>query len=127
MEGESIVGGDEARDGQFPYQVFLKVCGSHYCGGSILSERFILTAAHCVVYDDGSFLTDPMEVVAGTNDLESTSKHKVDVHVIEVFVPKGYYAKNRNKIRNGDIAIVKVRISDVLTKLYCKLKNKIVF
>ncbi|XP_055323201.1 chymotrypsin-2-like [Sitodiplosis mosellana] len=44
-----IVGGKDASEGQFPYQVSLRTTLSkqHFCGGSILSSRFILTAAHC--------------------------------------------------------------------------------
>lgn len=44
-----IVGGDEATVGQFPHQVSLRVRNGqrHFCGGSIISDRFILTAAHC--------------------------------------------------------------------------------
>ncbi|KAF3422769.1 hypothetical protein E2986_05890, partial [Frieseomelitta varia] len=43
-----IVGGRDASSGQFPYQVSLRRSGSHFCGGSILDARTILTAAHCV-------------------------------------------------------------------------------
>ncbi|KAI8440456.1 hypothetical protein MSG28_001748 [Choristoneura fumiferana] len=46
-----IVGGYNATIQQFPYQVYLIVQkGNDYyaCGGSILSSRFILTAAHCL-------------------------------------------------------------------------------
>lgn len=51
-----IIGGKTARPGQFPYQVSLrqqrKENGSlgwfgHRCGGSIISSRWILSAAHC--------------------------------------------------------------------------------
>ncbi|XP_054728594.1 serine protease SP24D-like [Anastrepha obliqua] len=49
-----IVGGTDANIGQFPHQVSLqREDGSHTCGGSIISENFILTAAHCVVVGDG--------------------------------------------------------------------------
>lgn len=43
-----IIGGRDAVQGQFPYQVSLRVRGSHNCGGSIISRRYIVTAAHCV-------------------------------------------------------------------------------
>ena len=49
-----VVGGINAEIGQFPHQVSLQRSdGSHTCGGSILNERFILTAAHCVVVGNG--------------------------------------------------------------------------
>ena len=36
----AIIGGKDARDGDFPWQVTLKrASGSHYCGGSILNTN----------------------------------------------------------------------------------------
>lgn len=43
-----IVGGDDASPGQFPYQISLRIKDSHTCGGSIIDNEWILTAAHCV-------------------------------------------------------------------------------
>lgn len=44
-----IVGGRAARRGQFSYLVALRISRNnrHQCGGSILSERWIVSAAHC--------------------------------------------------------------------------------
>lgn len=44
-----IIGGTEAEQGQFPHQVSVRSALNerHFCGGSIISEQFILTAAHC--------------------------------------------------------------------------------
>lgn len=43
-----IVNGLDASQGQFPYQISLRKNSMHHCGGSIITNRFILTAAHCV-------------------------------------------------------------------------------
>lgn len=42
-----IASGNDAAPGQFPYQVGLYREGRHFCGGSIISQYWILSAAHC--------------------------------------------------------------------------------
>lgn len=44
---ERIIGGDQARAAQFPYQALLRNKETDFCGGSIIGARFILTAAQC--------------------------------------------------------------------------------
>jgi len=44
-----VIGGIKAYHGQFPWQVALRVENdSYFCGGSLISSQWVLTAAHCV-------------------------------------------------------------------------------
>lgn len=45
-----IIGGHSASVGQIPYQVSLQTIlfPRHFCAASIISQRFLLTAGHCI-------------------------------------------------------------------------------
>lgn len=47
-----IVGGHQAEPGQFPYQVGMYIqmdSKEVFCGGSLISPNYVLTAAHCTL------------------------------------------------------------------------------
>ncbi|KRF97473.1 uncharacterized protein Dwil_GK27089 [Drosophila willistoni] len=46
-----IIGGRFAPLGMFPYHVSVHFDGMFDCGGSLISETFVLTAAHCVQHE----------------------------------------------------------------------------
>lgn len=45
---QRVVGGEVAPRNGFPYQVALIINNAGFCGGSIISDQWVLTAAHCV-------------------------------------------------------------------------------
>lgn len=64
-----IVGGNDVPDpNPYPYQVFVRV-GSSACGGSLISPRWVLTAAHCVEGQPAS----RVNVVAGVSSISATT------------------------------------------------------
>ncbi|KAF0982602.1 hypothetical protein FDP41_011532 [Naegleria fowleri] len=65
------MGGELASIQNYPFMVSLQSQGLHFCGGSLLNSRVILTAAHCCFYND---LETPLDLrrvraVLGQQDL----------------------------------------------------------
>ncbi|KAF3394469.1 hypothetical protein F1880_005565 [Penicillium rolfsii] len=99
LANEAIVGGTQARTGEFPYQVSIQTT-SHKCGGSIIDKDHILTAAHCV---DG-LSASRLRIRAGSNQHASGGKL---VKVSKVTIHEEYDAK----AINNDIAVLKLASS----------------
>ncbi|KAK9510820.1 hypothetical protein O3M35_005523 [Rhynocoris fuscipes] len=77
-DGRRVIYGYDAGKHEYPWAVSLQFKqGFHFCGGSIISEYHVLTAAHCVVS------TNPEEiyVVMGTNN-RSDSSNRIKVKEI---------------------------------------------
>nr|AAM96941.1 trypsin 2 [Phlebotomus papatasi] len=76
-----IVGGKPINIEEVPYQVSLNLNDfglQHFCGGSILSEKFIMTAAHCTFPGESIDVTPYINVRTGSSYSESQgSLHRV--------------------------------------------------
>nr|AXF35733.1 serine protease 5 [Holotrichia oblita] len=66
-DGWRIVGGEIAEIGAYPFMVTLKrPVNIHYCGGTLVNSRTVLTAGHCVFGAAPSFIS----AIAGTNTID---------------------------------------------------------
>ncbi|CAL8124258.1 unnamed protein product [Orchesella dallaii] len=71
-----IVGGTEAKYGQFPWQVsvrrtsFFGFSSTHRCGGALINEQWVATAGHCV--DD--LMTSQIKIRLGEFDFSNTKE-----------------------------------------------------
>lgn len=100
-----IVNGQKAEAGEFPFQVSLQYAGRHYCGATVLSTEYILTAAHCIF---GNYIDD-YSVRAGSNaNYEGGTVHRIAEWAYhENYVDEAYWY--------NDIAVLKVNPTFTLT------------
>ncbi|XP_052394508.1 granzyme B [Carassius gibelio] len=80
-----IVNGTEAKPHSRPYMVSIQSNNKHKCGGFLVSEQFVMTAAHC--FDEGEKLT----AVVGAHDYTQGS-HQMDVKFYHIH--PGYESKS---------------------------------
>ncbi|XP_065074220.1 serine protease snake-like [Ochlerotatus camptorhynchus] len=102
-----IVGGTPARPEQFPHIAALGWLENgkfnFKCGGSLISDRYVLTAGHCLITTDGP----PVLVRLGDYNLQSTKDGYLGTDVeIEKIVAHPTY--KRSVSRYNDIGLVKL-------------------
>ncbi|XP_067619061.1 serine protease SP24D-like [Eurosta solidaginis] len=100
-----ILKGVDATIGQFPFIVSVIKEDLHICGGSILSNRYVLSAAHCVghIDDNSKFILEDVKkysIRAGSNERLCGGEI---VEVAEIVANENYFHKLH------DLSILRVK------------------
>merc|ERR1719266_1057330 len=78
MTGDRIVGGEDAAS-PIPWQVSVRQCqsgGCHFCGGTILDETTVMSAAHC--FTSGQSMSG-YYITAGVTNRHDTSGQTIEI------------------------------------------------
>ncbi|CAG9864555.1 unnamed protein product [Phyllotreta striolata] len=100
-----IIGGERAKRAEFPWMVSIMRRGNHFCGGSIISERFVLTAAHCFcsgLDDDDFYSPRSVKLRIGHHKLAEEMREGFTAHVKSIVIHSGY----KCNVAKDDIALV---------------------
>ncbi|GJQ73810.1 CLIPC1 [Trypoxylus dichotomus] len=110
----AIVGGTKTILGEFPHMALLKYKNKARCGGTLISDRFVLTAGHCV---DESRGVVPISVRLG--DLNITNPND-DTYVQEIQVKKVYVHPDfKQPIQYNDLALIEL-VRPVVLSVFLK-------
>ncbi|XP_006834572.1 PREDICTED: plasma kallikrein [Chrysochloris asiatica] len=99
-----IVGGTRSSLAEWPWQVSLQVTlktQSHMCGGSIIGNQWVLTAAHCF---DGLAWPDIWRIYGGILNISEITKETPFSQIKEIIIHQQYAVSEGGH----DIALVKL-------------------
>uniref|UniRef100_G3QFY1 Transmembrane protease serine n=1 Tax=Gorilla gorilla gorilla TaxID=9595 RepID=G3QFY1_GORGO len=105
LSEQRILGGTEAEEGSWPWQVSLRLNNAHHCGGSLINNMWILTAAHCFRSN-----SNPRDWIA-TSGI-STTFPKLRMRVRNILIHNNY----KSATHENDIALVRLENSVTFTK-----------
>ncbi|XP_071515586.1 uncharacterized protein [Panulirus ornatus] len=103
--GFRIIGGAYANINEYPWQVGLVYKKKFFCGGSLISDRHVLTASHCVF---GSFSKglDNLIITIGDHDLSTRNETN---HVVARVKSIHWHLHYNPHATTNDIAIMELR------------------
>ncbi|XP_006201498.1 prostasin isoform X1 [Vicugna pacos] len=96
-----VAGGSNASPGQWPWQVSINHDGIHVCGGSLVSEQWVLSAAHCFPRD---YHKDHYEVKLGAHELDYYNS-QAEVRTVAQVISHPSYLQEGSE---GDIALLQL-------------------
>ncbi|XP_066465447.1 transmembrane protease serine 5 [Eleutherodactylus coqui] len=102
-----IIGGRDVALGRWPWQVSLYLNNKHVCGGSIIAQQWIITAAHCV-HNYRSPQLSSWSVLSGIVSHSPVVRQQASSSAVEKII---YHRQYDDRTHDYDIALMKLEKS----------------
>uniref|UniRef100_A0A673MSH0 trypsin n=1 Tax=Sinocyclocheilus rhinocerous TaxID=307959 RepID=A0A673MSH0_9TELE len=109
-----IVRGKEAKPHSRPYMASIQYINHHTCGGMLIRQDYVLTAAHCL-NDNVYFYQDHFEVVLGAHNITKVEKSQQRIPVMK-FIQHPMFKQNKEEDYSYDIMLLKLKNKAKLNK-----------
>ncbi|XP_023700030.1 complement factor D-like [Paramormyrops kingsleyae] len=96
---KGITGGKESVPHSRPYMASIQRNGKHECGGFLVAEQWVMSAAHCFLQG-----TDGVKIVLGAHSLTKPEESKQEFSIDTVYKHAAFSLANYD----SDIALVKM-------------------
>lgn len=104
-DGGKVVGGKEAKKGSHPWQVLFRLPDSPaHCGGALLNEHWVLTAAHCFELLGKDAESSQVQVLLGKHNQFASEPYQLAARIEHVFTHPDYDSDSQD----ADVALVKL-------------------
>uniref|UniRef100_A0A8D0GXK5 Enteropeptidase n=1 Tax=Sphenodon punctatus TaxID=8508 RepID=A0A8D0GXK5_SPHPU len=118
-----IVGGTDANEGAWPWMVSLYYNSKHTCGASLVSDEWLVSAAHCVY--GRNLIPSLWKAVLGLHTTLNLTNPQTVIQEVDQIVINPHYNK---RTKNSDIAMmhlqVRVNYTDYIQPICLPEKNK---
>ncbi|XP_036429191.1 serine protease 28 isoform X1 [Colossoma macropomum] len=102
-----VVGGADAPVGNWPWQVSIHYSGRHICGGTLIHQDWVLTAAHCILSTDTSKWT----LYLGRQHQSGSNPNEVSWSIQAIIIHPNY----NNTLYDNDVTLMRLSVSVTLT------------
>ncbi|XP_037082400.1 plasminogen-like [Pollicipes pollicipes] len=105
--GWSIIDGEVAKKGEFPWQAQLKRNTVYVCGAVLVSDLWLLTAAHCLSAEPNP---SAYQVILGEYDVTVEEGSEQRRGVAQIVLPSDQFNTHRSSLQYdvNDIALLKI-------------------
>ncbi|OCT59129.1 serine protease 27 isoform X1 [Xenopus laevis] len=96
-----IMGGQDSQEGRWPWQVSLRRNGQNFCGGTLISNLWVVSAAHC--FPDPSTASS-VTAFFGSHKIDQPDDNEVPIAVKSVYNNPDYHKEGDS----GDISLIEL-------------------